>query len=133
MPIVEVIITTPPVVSETLSNQSNQSTQSTVTRSLVHTQSRNQGKSMVYEMGLPIFRGDGSKDPDQHWFLCEAVWGIKKVIDEAIKRAQFSTILRDCALSWYMKFFTGSVHPKLMNDIKTALSVEFKEIELKLP
>jgi hypothetical protein len=109
------------------SNQSNQSTQSTVTSSLVHTQSRNQGKSMADEMRLPIFRGDGSEDPDQHWFLCEVVWSIKQVTDEAVKRAQFSTTLRDRALSWYMKFVTGSVQPKPLNDIKTVLSAEFKK------
>jgi hypothetical protein len=58
---------------------------------------------MVDEMRLPTFRGDGSEDPDQHWFLCEAVWSIKNVTDEAVKRAQFSTTLRDHALRWYMK------------------------------
>jgi len=59
---------------------------------------------MENEMRWPIFKGDGSKDPDQHWFLCEVVWSIKQVTDEAIKRAQFSNTLRDHALSWYMKF-----------------------------
>jgi hypothetical protein len=76
---------------------------------------------MADEMRLPTFRGDGSEDPDQHWFLCEAVWSIKNVTDEYVKRAQFSTTLRDHALSWYMKFFQGVVQRKLLNDIKTAL------------
>jgi hypothetical protein len=130
VPTVEVSIITPPVVLAALSNQSNQSSQSnqsTVTSSLVHTQSRNQGRSMEDEMRLPIFRGDGSEDPDQHWFLCEAVWSIKQVTDEVVKRAQFSTTLRDRALSWYMKFVSGSVQPKPLNDIKTVLSAEFKK------
>jgi hypothetical protein len=95
------------VVLATLSNLSNQSSQITVTSSLAHTQSRNQGISMADEMRLPIFRGDGSEDPDQHWFLCEAVWSIKKVTDEAVKRTQFSTTLTDCTLNWYMKFSSG--------------------------
>jgi hypothetical protein len=86
---------------------------------------------MADEMRLPIFRGDGSEDPDQHWFLCEAVWSIKKVNDEAVKRAQFSTTLRDRALSWYMKFVKGTVQPKPLNDIKTALSAEFKKPKLE--
>jgi hypothetical protein len=64
---------------------------------------------MEYEMRLPIFRGDGSEDPNQHSFLCEALWSIKQVTNEAVKRAQFSTTLRDRALSWYMKFVTASV------------------------
>jgi hypothetical protein len=55
---------------------------------------------MVDEMRLPTFRGDGYEDPDQHWFLCEFVWSIKNVTDEAVKRAQFSTTLRDHALRW---------------------------------
>jgi hypothetical protein len=59
---------------------------------------------MADEMRLPIFRGDGFEDPNHHWFLCEAVWSIKQVSDEVVKRAQFSTTLRDHALRWYMKF-----------------------------
>jgi hypothetical protein len=65
--IVDVSTITPPIVLTALSSQSNQSnqrTQSTVTSSLVHTQSINQGKSMEDEIRLPIFRGDGSKDLD---------------------------------------------------------------------
>jgi hypothetical protein len=64
---VKVSIITLPIVLETLGNESNQSSQrnySIVTSSLVHTQSRNQGISMAYEMRLPIFRRDGSEDPN---------------------------------------------------------------------
>jgi hypothetical protein len=71
-PTVEISTITPLIFLATLSNQSNQSSQSNqsiVTRSLVHTQLRNQRRSMVDEMRLPIFKGDGSVDPDQHWFL----------------------------------------------------------------
>jgi hypothetical protein len=62
---------------------------------------------MADEMRLPIFRGDGSEDPDHHWFLCEAIWNIKNVTEEAVKRTHFSTTLRDHALSWYMKLVQG--------------------------
>jgi hypothetical protein len=126
---IEVSTINPIVVSTTLSNQSNQShqsAQSTVTSSPPHTQSRNLGRSMADEMRLPTFRGDGSEDPEQHWFLCEAVWSIKNITDEAVKRAQFSTTLRDRALSWYMKFVQGAT-PKPLNSIKTSLIVEFKK------
>jgi hypothetical protein len=64
---------------------------------------------MVDEMRLPIFRGDGSEDPDQHWFLCEAIWNIKNIADKAVKRNQFSTTLRDRVLSWYMNLVQGLV------------------------
>jgi hypothetical protein len=82
---------------------------------------------MADEMRLPIFRGDGSKDPDQNWFLCEAVWNIKNAIDEDVKRTQFSTTLRDPTLSWYMKLFEGLAQPKSLTKIKNALTVEFKK------
>jgi hypothetical protein len=91
-----------PVDSIVLSNQSNpshQSVQSTVNSNPPHTQSGTLGRSMTYEMRISIFRGDGSEDPDQHWFLCEAAWNIKNVTDEAVKITQFSTTLRDRALS----------------------------------
>jgi hypothetical protein len=68
-PTVEVSTITPPIVLVALSSQHSQSyqnTQSTVTSSSVHTQSGNLGRSMVDEMRLPIFRGDGSVDPNQH-------------------------------------------------------------------
>jgi hypothetical protein len=81
---------------------------------------------MEDEMRLPTFKGDGSEDPNQHYLLCEAVWTIKNIIDEDVKRAQFSTTLRDHALSWYMKFFQG-IALKPFNVIKTMLIVEFKK------
>jgi hypothetical protein len=92
----------PHVDSVALSNQSNpihQSVQRTVTSSPPHTQSGTPGSFMVDEMRLAIFRGDGSENPHQHWFLCEFIWNIKNVTDEAVKRNQFSITLRDHALS----------------------------------
>jgi hypothetical protein len=82
---------------------------------------------MEDEMRLPIFRGDGSEDLDQHWFLCESIWNIKNVIDEVIKITQFSTTLRDRALSWYMKLVQGLAQPKPLNQINNALITEFKK------
>jgi hypothetical protein len=34
---------------------------------------------MADEMRLPIFRGDGSEDPDQHWFLYVKPYGILRM------------------------------------------------------
>jgi hypothetical protein len=81
---------------------------------------------MADEMRLPIFRGDGSEDPDQHWFLCEAIWNIKSD-DEDVKRNQFCITLRDHALRWYMKLVQGLSHPNPLNAIKNALIAEFKK------
>ena len=39
------------------------------------------------DIKLPIFRGTGAEDPNQHFFLCEAVWSIKQVQDDDTKRA----------------------------------------------
>jgi hypothetical protein len=128
---IEVSTITPPIVLAVLSNQSSQSYQSTFTSSSTHTQSSTLGRSMADEMRLLIFRGDGSEDPDQNWFLCEAVWSIKQVNDKVFKRARFSTTLRDRALSWYMKFVKGVAQPKPLYDIKTVLSAEFKKPKLE--
>ena len=78
---------------------------------------------MADEMRLPIFRGDGSEDPDQHQFLCVVVWNIK--------RTQFNTTLRDRSLSWYMKPVQGIAQPNLLNAIKNALIAEFKKTKSK--
>jgi hypothetical protein len=82
---------------------------------------------MEDEMRFPMFRGDGSEDPDQHWFMCEAVWNIKNVTDEAVKRTQFKTTLRDHALSWYMKLIQGLSQPQPLNEMKNVLIEEFKK------
>jgi hypothetical protein len=86
---------------------------------------------MADEMKIPIFRGDGSEYIDQHWFLCEAIWNIKNATDEAVKRTQFSTTLRDHALSWYMNLVQGFSQPKPLNQIKNALISEFKKPKSK--
>ena len=134
MQTIEVSTIIPLVDSTTLSNQNSQNRnnpQNTITSSSTYTQKGNLGSSMADEMRLPIFRGDGSEDPDQHWFLCEYVWSIKNVIDEANKRSQFSTTLRDHTLSWYMNFIQGVVQLKPLKEIKTTLIAEFKKPKSK--
>jgi hypothetical protein len=128
--VTEVSNINPLVVSIALTSQNSQnhqSRQSTVTGSLVSTQTRSLVSSMADEMRLPIFRGYGSEDLDQHWFLCETVWNIKSITDEAINRTQFSTTLRDRALSWYMKLVQGLAQPKPLNKNKNVLVAEFKK------
>jgi hypothetical protein len=113
-----------PIVSTVLSgqnSQNHQSPQSTVTGSLASTQKRSLVSSMEDEMRIPIFRGDGSEYLDQHWFLCEAIWNIKSITDESIKRTQFNITLRDRALRWYMKLVQGLAQPKSLNEIHNVL------------
>jgi hypothetical protein len=53
---------------------------------------------------LPVFHGMGKDDAEQHWFMCEAIWFVKRIIDEARKFVQLETMFRDRALTWYMKY-----------------------------
>ena len=42
---------------------------------------------LVDDIKLPIFKGTGSEDPEQFWFLCEVVWNAKKIIDPNVRAA----------------------------------------------
>ena len=84
-------------------------------------------KRMGDDIKLPIFWGTGAEDPDQHFFLCEAVWSIKQVQDDDTKRAQLATTFRDRALTWFMKFSTSMQQPKTIQEIKDELKKEFKK------
>jgi hypothetical protein len=53
---------------------------------------------------LPMFHGMGKDDAEKHWFMCEAIWSVKRIIDKASKIAQLETTFRDRALMWYMKY-----------------------------
>jgi hypothetical protein len=57
----------------------------------------------------------------------KSVWSIKQITNEAVKRTQFSTTLRDHTLRWYMKLVQGIAQPKPLNEIKNALVAEFKK------
>ena len=59
---------------------------------------------MTDDIKLPVFKGTGSEDPEQFWFLCEAVWTAKNILDQDIRRAQLVTSFRDRALTWFMNF-----------------------------
>ena len=50
------------------------------------------------DIKFPIFNGNWLEDLEQHWFMCEAVWIVQQVQDEAIKRAQMITTFRGHAL-----------------------------------
>jgi hypothetical protein len=50
-------------------------------------------------MKLPMFHGTDKNDVEQYWFTCEAIWSVKRIIDEASKIAQPETTFRDRALT----------------------------------
>ena len=53
---------------------------------------------------LTILNGNGVEDPEQHWFLCEAVWMVHLVHNADKKKEQMITTLRGRVLDWFMKF-----------------------------
>ena len=77
------------------------------------------------DIKLPIFRGTGAEDPDQHFFICEEVWNIKQVQNDDINKAQLTTTFRDRALTWFMKFSTSTQQPKTIQEMKAELKKEF--------
>ena len=50
------------------------------------------------DIKFPIFNGNGLEDPGKHWFLCEVVWTVRQVQNDAIKKEQMITTLRGHAL-----------------------------------
>ena len=57
------------------------------------------------DIKFSIFNGNGVEDPEKHWFLCESMWSMRQVQDEAIIKDQRITNLRGSALDWYMKLY----------------------------
>ena len=39
------------------------------------------------DIKLPFFKGTGSEDPEQFWFLCEVMWNAKNISDQDVRRA----------------------------------------------
>ena len=77
------------------------------------------------DIKLPVFKGTGSEDPEQFWFLCEAVWTAKSIADENTRRAQLITSFRDRDLTSFMKF--SITHNYILADIKKTMIKEFKK------
>ena len=78
---------------------------------------------------LPLFHGNGTDDPEQYQFLCEAVWTIIQTTDDDVKKGQLATTLRGHALDWYMKFIqvpTGTLAKKL-DEVRRGLIEEFRK------
>ena len=46
------------------------------------------------DIKLPIINGNGLEYPKQHWFLCKAMWTVRQIQDESIKKAQMIKMVR---------------------------------------
>ena len=53
---------------------------------------------------LPLFHGNGTDNPEQYWFLCEAVWTVKQTMDDEVNKGQLETSLQGRPLDWFLKF-----------------------------
>ena len=80
---------------------------------------------MADDIKLPIIRGTGLEDPDQHSFLFEVVWNVKKVQDNDVKMVQLTTTFRDRALNWFMKYSNGQT--RTLAQVRNALITKFKK------
>ena len=80
-------------------------------------------------MKLPMFHGNGTDDPEQYWFLCEAVWTAKQTIDDDVNKGQLATTLWGCVLDWYMRFIQvlQGTTMKTLDEIRKGLLEEFKK------
>ena len=57
-----------------------------------------------HTLRMPEFQGAGLEDPEQHLFVCNMIWTMKNVQDEATKIVQLDMMFRGHALLWYMKY-----------------------------
>ena len=92
---------------------------------LVSSPPRSAMAHMNDDIKISIFKGTGSEDPEQFWFLCEAVWTAKSIIDENTRRAQLITSFRDQDFTWFMKF--SSTQNYILADIKKSMIKEFNK------
>jgi len=53
---------------------------------------------------LPLFREMWKDDGKQHWFMCKAIFYVKRIIDEEKKITHMETTFRDRSLMWYMMY-----------------------------
>jgi hypothetical protein len=54
------------------------------------------------------FRGDGSDDLENIFFICEKIWAKKQITYEYTKVAQLEITFRDHTLDWYMGLTTNN-------------------------
>lgn len=98
---------------------------------------------MVNAMKIPTFKGIGSEDLEQFWFVVNVLWTSQQIIDDNIKNAQLVT-LQGRALTWYIKYFTDNPLATLVETKKTLnkefnkpkfesqLVIEFKKIMMNI-
>jgi hypothetical protein len=78
---------------------------------------------------LPVFHITGKDDVEQHWVMCEAIWFVKRITNEAAKITQLETVFKNIALTWYMKYkATGlTKQARSLTKIKQDMLKEFQK------
>lgn len=77
-------------------------------------------------MKMFVFKGLGTKDLEQFWFIVDVVWKAQNITKENMKKVQLVTTLQDKALSWYIKFFSGKLNATML-ETQQVLNNEFKK------
>jgi hypothetical protein len=49
-----------------------------------------------------VFHGMGKDDAERNWFMCDIVWYMKMITEEASNIVQLDTTFRDRYSKWYM-------------------------------
>ena len=81
------------------------------------------------EVKLHLFHGNGTEDPEQYWFLCEAVWTVRQTVDDDVKKGQLATTLQGHALDWFVKFVQVPMGTpmKILAKFRKEMIEEFKK------
>ena len=81
------------------------------------------------DIKLPIFHGNNTDDPEQYWFLCEAVQTARQTTDDNLKKGKLATTLWGGALYWHMWFIQvpQGTTTKTLDDIQKGILEEFKK------
>jgi len=79
---------------------------------------------------LPIFKGVGSEETDQFWFVIKAIWDTQGVTNDNINKAMLVSALQDHTRTWYIKH--SNDHPNVgIVDIQVPLDKEFSRMKLE--
>lgn len=86
-------------------------------------------RRMEDDLRILVFHGNGTQDPKQHLFVCEAIWTAKQIQYQDAKIMQLATTFRDKYILWYMKFQSTMLARKarMSVEIKVSLITDFKK------
>ena len=82
-------------------------------------------------MKLNLFHGNDTDDPKKYWFLYEAIWILRHVTNDDVKKDQLVTNLWGHAPDWYMQFIQLPIGTpaKTLDEVRKGLIEEFRKLE----